>query len=863
MVSLVITLEVSKKNTKRLNVAGRSRIGRFDTSAAVDKAAKYFGLDSDWLQGCLDQGVGEYTVPEIPPPPPPAPVPVFIRGLRQKGGDAWTAPNFDEALAMSALPVLEPLIYWEGTDQLCALDIDLHSIPDHAKRFSEQDLSTRFAYLAPQPAYIWVTHGRGLRLIYFAQGGYTADALAAVAAVRIQQLAPQVTVELKSQTRHPAYPNTVGGRCGPVEKRIQTTECEVIKSWSEMNGSVSAEHIEHWLEERGYTIGERYEHDRCPVDPRTPSHGTPVLVSATGIMCFGCHGHGVSRGRNAPGWFPFESLLGDSSQSAVSTCVENFTHWEHAKFILGAHHKLSASVLRGAYAALLQARHGADPRIAAVFGSGSNLLRYHKRWGTLAGETYKDTNIAAILAKLPSCQFLDPITNKPKVDEERVARMLQTMSLERYGYPHVHPVWGLPIYSQYQQPRYPYEITIFKGPGQAPRYLTKSQRISEEDAWLRLQNAFPGVNRAAIELLIAAKGCSEADGTWPPFIFIYGPTKSSKSTSVLLAAAIAGDSVHSVPCISDDQRIRAAISETKERGTYCVFNEAVKDSIRSRRGSKIEAMEFALGLTADSVSHKLYVGPVEMGYLPVLIWTDTEIPQELKQHAQLARRFIGVLMPQCVDWHSTMKETAIGKAEHLRCADRYYVEAADSILSNVIDRFFRTPATFEEIANQLGFTTLAESEDAVAQTAELLHFHSLVQQAPMVNGQVAIDLTSSSALSQAWRDLADPPDHRSSRKISEVDWALLLKVPGHLRCNVSARRDKVFVRFEGTANGSILRHRDSEPRELAHSRRPQVHHASLHSDDDAGSEAGGGSILLGASLGELDQLVAPASEPNL
>lgn len=826
----------------QLQVGDKFRSGQFTTSRAIDPAAKHLGLNSDWLHARCLQGAGTYEIPdaEAKVVVEREPLKIFVRGLTEKRNDeAQQFESFESALDCRTIMAAEPLIVWDGTDRLCALDVDFHHEPDYEKRPGLDRLNGAFGAVAPAPKWCWVTHGRGFRFMYETMGGFDANELAAVAAVRIAQLEPLATVELKSATRHPRYPNVLGRLCSEVQVRIPSTDCRAIAGWSEGREGVDSAAIETWLDEHDYEKGGRYEHNKCPVDPTRESHGTPVVIYENGIYCYGCAGHGVRRGTKAAGWFPYEVFLGHPSASIISRCVENLTHWEHARFILQAHHSLPEPILRGAYGAMCKERYPNDLRLASVFNAGQDVVRFHKRWGTLEGETFNNTSAQPILAKLPGCQYVEPAQGQRKaqikVDAEKVARFVQTTSLERQGYPHLKPVWGIPIGGHWLPSRYKYEIALFKGPGRMPRYVPSAQRSSILEAWNMIQQGFPGVDRRAVELLIAAKGCVEMDGTWPPFIFIYGPTSSSKTASTLLAAAIAGDSVHSVPCISDDQRIRAAIAAAKESGTYCVFNEAVKDGLRRKIG-KAEAMEFALGLTADSLSWKNYVGPIEMGTLPVLIWTDTFIPQEVKEHAQLARRIISVHLAGKVDWHTSMRESSIGKAEWLRMApDTKFIDAADTILSDVIDRFFKAPMTFEEIANRLGFYTLERSDEAAIQTAEMKAFFDLVQACPNKrDGWSVFDINGSSSLSQTWRDLADP-DKRSSQRCQEIDWSELLELPPKsVKCRIIARRERMFILFEGVPHGDRVRHRDAECSRSAEDRLKEVHLPSFDSLDDDG-----------------------------
>jgi hypothetical protein len=153
---------------------------------------------------------------------------------------------------------------------------------------------------------------------------------------------------------------------------------------------------------------------------------------------------------------------------------------------------------------------------------------------------------------------------------------------------------------------------------------------------------------------------------------------------------------------------------------------------RAKRGkiSPTELMNFVLNLTKDSLSHKLYVGPVPLGRMPVCVFTDTVIPDELFRDAQISRRIVRIHMPGKVDWECTFKERGVMQPNELRIAHPEYADACNVIASSVIDEFFREPLTFFEIAEKLGFDTLANSSTAGDGRELLSDFFKIVCNAP-------------------------------------------------------------------------------------------------------------------------------------
>lgn len=713
--------------------------------------------------------------------------PVTLRGRTQpvSCGRVFSAGlvGMREALAVLDWPAPEPVLSWQGTEVMACADVDFHaSAPPAPAR-----LEAIAELVRPRPAAYWVTHGGGLRLVYEGKGGFDAGELAAVACLAVRAQDPLAGLEVKCSTRHPAYPTTDGRTCGTVHWLTQDADVDGLRAWLGRR-EANDDAVQEWLAERGLELSRRYSHDCCPVEPHVAAGREPVSVRDGGVFCHACNGRGITLGHRVAGWFPYSALCGHGVSSTLRMCIDGLAHWEHAQHVLSESVGLQGAVGRLAYSAALRLRHGVeDIRVPAVFAAGRNFVRFERRWGTMLGETYTK-DVRPILARLPACQWVGE-DSKPAIDLERVARFDNPVDLTGYGYPALDPVWGVRIYGHNLPQRDSNKVPVVLQPRSLAhpsmesfraRYVPRDARdLSEEESWRIMEELFPGVCRPAVRLLIAAKGCAEGEIGMPPMIFISGPTGSAKSSTVVLAAAICGDTNHSVVWSSNLERVRGSLLEAKESGSFVTFNEMLKDG-KNAGQSLLGTMDFLLNLTPDSLSHKLYVGPVPLGGLPVCVWTDTQVPFELKQEAQLARRLTHVHLPSRVDWSSTLRSSGLGQVENVRTADLRYASACDVILSQVIDDFFSVPMTFEEVACELGFATLANSREADEGVQLLKAFFTTVCDAPELTGSDAVRWKGrgwksirrdvETPLSELWAQLADE-DYGSSRRCGEVDWA--------------------------------------------------------------------------------------------
>lgn len=744
-----------------------------------------------------------------------------LRGLNEPDTQAVTFADTDPLVALRAAldctdhPSPEPVIYWTGTDRLAAVDLDYHGIP-YADRPTPVQLRALADLVEPRPRVVWSTHGRGLRLMYADRpgDGFTAGELAGVAALWLVSRDTTARVEIKSITRHPGYARGAQ-ECGRVD--WLTGDCEIgsVRSWLGRQEASDAEVVE-WMESRGLVKGQRYPHDKCPARPDEPGGRDPVTVHDSGVYCYRCAGVGVTQGSRRPGWFPWGSLCGSVIASTLSTCLRNFTHWEHARFIVEDATGLTGEVARFAYVAALKLLHGADdPRIPLVAVKGTNLVRLQAGWAHLDGCIYIQHE--PILAALPAALALDA-DRRPVQSRENSAKLLQNTDLTPLGYPSLTPVWGARIYTHSLPPRNTLTVPIVihtpdlssaANTAFRPRYLPPQIRGDAEDAWKTLERILPGLNRDYLQLLIAARGCVEGEGGLPPMIFACGPTGASKTATIHVAAAVIGDTATEIVWSRDTERLRQALQNAKESGTFAVFNEFIKDSERTRAGEgsdgSVSAMDFVLNLTPNSTSHALYRGPVRLGTPPVCVWTDTRIPDYVRQSAQVARRIVGVELGASVHWVDSLADAGITRPTAIRTQGGPLIaRACDTILSGVIDRFFRVPQDFVRIAQTLGFQLLCDTQSAIDGRKKVRDFFDALTYSPPApeligrrfggRGWVPIPLAGDTELANLWRDLADPGG-KSSMRLGEVDVACLLRVPGPITFEVRTHGQALYARF--------------------------------------------------------------------
>lgn len=711
--------------------------------------------------------------------------------------------------ALADEPEDESVVLWNSAEQMCAVDFDV----DPAYAFDTASLLALLDRHRPSPSLAWTTHGGGLRLIYAAEGdpetdGFTAEEVAAVSLLNLSTIAPYVGLELKKETRHPCSPDGAGRRGGEVLVREQQFDVRSLWRHLRVLEATDSEVVE-WLDSRGMAVGSRYDHVQCPVAPSDRGGRQPVFVGDRGVHCFICEAAGVCAGSSRAGFFPFAHLCGVPRASLLQQCLEGPSHWEHARYLVEQTlcvPQRHARLVYGAGVALLRGRLLSR----RCFAVGRDLVRLGDRWANLCGESYSG-DIRPILATLPAATYLDD-KGRPKPDRARVACLDQPHDLSRYGYPPLQPVFGCRMWP---------EDLVNDGPAVAvvqTRELSHESAVSlrpslsgpcmpEAEVKRIFDEAFPGLHWPLLRLLVAARGVAEGGRDMPPMVFVTGPSGAGKSATPHLAASVCGDRNREVVWNANSDRVRQAVMEAASSGTFVTFNEVLKEARRQIK-RPAEAMDYALNLTSDSSSHVLYRGPREMGRLPVFVWTDTDLVEQIRKDAQFARRIVHVRLDSSVDWRESLRKSGVGHPKRFRQSSEARARACDAVLCGVVHEFLRPPTTFDDIARRLGFGSLCDSEEADDGRKLLLDLFECTCQAPPPTGADKVrwpgpgwrvlQRDHETPLRAAWMAVADEESFVTSRAAQEVDWQRVASLTEPTRLEVRSHGSRVALRFVGT-----------------------------------------------------------------
>lgn len=732
---------------------------------------------------------------------------VCVRPICSDESSVFTGSSPAEALeaALREEPEVESVVRWDGQKEMCAVDLDFDR---DGLQFTE--LLVALDGFQPQPCFAWTTHGGGVRLVYVAAGDHTAEEIAAVAASNFVALHPHASVELKHETRHPRGPGPGGTLCSEVSRRQQTFDRRTIAKLLGVRVATDAETAQ-WLEERGLELGQRYDHAACPVAPSDRGGRRPVLVGENGVMCFVCEAAGVCSGSSKPGFFPYAHLCGSRQSTVLYSMLENGTHWEHAKFFVPNVLGTVAPFARLVYSAGLvefRGRHDAD----RCFVAGRDFVRMSDRWTNCCGEPYHG-DVKPILAQLPACSFVDE-NGRVRVDRGKTVVLSQSFDLTKYGYPSAEPIFGIEMWPNENRPGrvvvQTRELSADSAAPLRPMYECTAQRTPEDRVKDEFNACCPGFRWEFLLLLIAARGVAEGAASEPPMVFVTGPTGASKSLSVFLAASVCGDRNTEVVWCPNSDRLRQAVVDATSSGTFVTFNEVLKEA-NTHAAKNGSAMNFVLNLTPDSMSHYMYVGPVRMGKLPVFVWTDTELPESIKRNAQLARRLVHVHLPSAVDWEKSLKDSGVFHPKRFRVSSERRARVANAVLSHVIDRFFRPPVTFEEIARSLGFGRMIDSQEAEEGREALKTLFETTVAAPEISGVDCVRWKGrgwkvlsrdvETPLREAWATVADPENFFASRAASEADWQRVVGLREPTKLEVRVHGARIALRFRSESGG--------------------------------------------------------------
>ncbi len=803
-----------------------------------------------------DKPTKQFTVPgpaEVQPAKPPEPFSIRIRGVTQTAAEATVFTGTDpaavltEALSYKDHPVLNPVIEWDDIDALCVLDIDYHTV-SYNDRLSNDHLKARAAEIQPSPIYRHVSHGRGMKLYYVAQHGFTARNLAGAAAWAWLGADMQATAELKSTSRHPAYPRIranvrvegpapLGGGYptittheaapGGIEAGVASVDIAAVGAFFQKTVSDNA--IDEFLNSKGVERGHKYSHDYCCIAPGIPSASAPpVLYGTTGVYCHKCAGEGRTRYRGKPGFVSYAQLVGQTD-NLMRPMIQHMCHWYHARIVV-QHvfgNAIPDNVLRPAYEAVLKAVHGVDnPGVAAAMTAARDIVRLDGAWGNLDGN-YLSKSAKAIIGSLPATWKIDRIddgANPPEWEVEKLATeveqftLVEKMNLKDRGYAPITLLPGARVWGEklnYTDARISYnrpgiEFLSEHGGGRSPRYVPPSRRMKLADARRHIEASLPGICWPYVEMAIVSKGYAEGNAAQAPFILAHGISQSGKSTAIHLAASIIGDRASEINWVKDTTRFFQSVAEGVVAGSFVVLNELFKMAQIHNTQARA-SLDPLLNVTKDSLYHRMYVGPVALGRLPVMIVTDVELPPEVGYDVQLGRRFINCELPaQRVDWQPTL--TPIGGAARYRLHSDENAAACDAVYSSIVDRFFSCVGNYHEAAGELGFKTIERSPEFADKNDNLARFYSLLQTAPDATdydapkgaGWKRISLAAQGSLENAWANISTDrvTKRHESRALKERDLCSLFGVDRKLdptgmgiAVDIVPRESEIYLRF--------------------------------------------------------------------
>lgn len=702
---------------------------------------------------------------------------------------------------------------WADREILCCLDLDFHDVTppplDEIRAFA--------AKLTPRPSLWWISGGGGLHAFYLEERMtdededefvlFTAEELAAAAAISCLEKYPRAEVELLRRSAQP-----------PKGVTAQTQDrTGALAVWFAREADAAFE-ADDWLAENGYTVGESYAHDRCPVDPRPTRKATrPVVVHEDAIHCFVC------QAKTGSGNWPIARLAGAVEACPLLDAARAFIHWEQLEPLL-AHRYPGAPprVRRLAYRTFLKLAHDPfDPRLGRAFTKYQIVRSVEGLWlDAVTLQVVQPRVDKQVFKMMPSATYLDA-DGDIKVSPPLSSLHGTTQPIP--GMPTIKTLRGAPLWGVHN--RYPDGALRVMPPPVTPgiippRYLPPAERqISIAKVWETIDLCFPGVDHGYLTLLIVARAVAESGLGSVPMLMVAGPTGAAKSYTVRLAAAIVGDEVAGLT-VDTAKDLREAIGDSLFDNGFLLLDEFAKDA----RGAIQRAMFNSLLPISRNFSYRrLYVGNVKLSFESVLVLTNNAYPDEVIQNQQLGRRFVYVPLHTRtpVKWETTC---GTGDLEIWR-REEDYAAVADHLLSYLIDE--HVPASADSTAlmtaaRKLGYGPLEEYRDSrsegVRVTDLVLRLFELAC-APNASrcdarwtgdGWTAVTQDGETEMDTLWRALCDSPRSRrtwaSSVKVAELDLAAVLGVDEPVSFEASAHGDLLGLRFRGVRTGRVNTH---------------------------------------------------------
>ncbi len=800
---------------------GERVVDRFQVSSdkprSRSQATKYGPTDTEVIAACDETlASGRPFSWDAPAPEPtlPAGNTVFVvREFEATSGETTQGPTADTLKQLVEATPVERLVTWKDREEACCLDIDYHLTHPPVASHLEAVIETR---LYPRPLFWHFSRGGGAHCFYVRSGNLTAEELAAAAALRFRTVDPSAGLDLVTHVRGAGAPvrDSGGGVLGAEGCLPGVQEVEA-----------GDEAVSDWLDTHGLAIGGRYDHEKCPIDPCPGPKNQPVTVSEYGVHCFRCAAKGLSLGSRKPGFASFTALTGTPGSGDVALMVRNKVHWGHAKWVLTEKYELPESLARLGYTAALKLLHDiAEDELAAVFSPETDALaRNNDSWTNIlsGGYIYPTVQSIALVGSLPGCMARDE-KGRLRGVPSKVSFFCQGHDLTERGYGNLSVVHGARLARQFLPPSKEAQVAVLakdlRGSPRAPQYRRRSERKTVSWAEGVFERYFPGLCWTAVRSQVCAAGVAQETRLGlHPMTFLSGPSGAAKTTTVKLAAGILGSAAPEVSYHRDEEKMKRGISEAGRRGAFALCNEFLKDHQRmnNNRFDPRAALETVLTLTPEVQIHVMYVGSRPLGRLPAVVFTEPRCPYMLRDYRQISRRVRTVQLFGAKEaWRESLAALNLTPDTiHLyRLRDAELAEAADVILSDLIDNYFAVPMTWDAIADSLCCPTIENSPEFDDPKPAMREFFELVCTAPELtdprlqkkysSGYKRIDRNSiengDTALLDIWNQFCKGPNAEwfQSSVLEEADWSGLIGSKHDVRLDLKGDGvGSVYVRF--------------------------------------------------------------------
>ncbi len=259
---------------------------------------------------------------------------IYIRGKLMPESAAITIEGdtplaaISNALAadIATLPDEALIIVPDDMEQIAFLDVDYHEFPLD-QRPDERDLDAMMNSILPRGIYGFASHGRGLKMIFTRQEALSAKVLADCAASYIHLIDPRCDTEVLNTCRHPAMPRGEQ-KCGPVREMVSDATIAIIGVFNRF--ACPPDIAERFRTESGWQLGQRYGHERCPIDPTHISGSpNPIIALEHGVYCHSCNG------RHGDGYRSWGQLAGlvTEDKNPIYEAARHRAHWDHVKYL--------------------------------------------------------------------------------------------------------------------------------------------------------------------------------------------------------------------------------------------------------------------------------------------------------------------------------------------------------------------------------------------------------------------------------------------------------------------------------------------------------------------------------------------------